>query len=382
MSLESFQAPVDRVAIREPISGVIKSLLVVEGKGKSIATDEQVAQSLLELQQPNGKSKEASHTMSLEERTAKLDEDQAGSDPGTTFESRPPLDEDQARSNLGQCYVALAGPNPEPMHEDFIATIYPKVHKCLKHTTEEHVLLENPSSSFGTLSSMKNLDDAFTYEFEMKEIHYDQMFESGSYRSQPKHTTIYEALEASMDCKNRDEFVEEKAKSHIEDTDAAHLLKIRTIPYLLKPVPEEEKPKTHEPDWAVPPNNLPKLKNSWANALAISQIGKKKLSKADLEGPAFKVYLANPEGNRVVPDVSKPLPLGGPLGQVTIQSQYIFNKDLEYLVSGDKDRRNALLISKLKVTYYPDFRLEELVVSLWIKSEREYDISVAYGIPH
>ncbi|GKG48789.1 hypothetical protein Tco_0512936, partial [Tanacetum coccineum] len=28
----------------------------VEGKGKAIATDEQVAQSLLELQQPKGKS--------------------------------------------------------------------------------------------------------------------------------------------------------------------------------------------------------------------------------------------------------------------------------------------------------------------------------------
>ncbi|GJS78381.1 hypothetical protein Tco_0728262 [Tanacetum coccineum] len=49
------------------------------------------------------------------------------------------------------------------MHDDFIATVYPKVHESLKHTTEEHVLLENPRSSSGTLLSMKNLDDAFTY---------------------------------------------------------------------------------------------------------------------------------------------------------------------------------------------------------------------------
>ncbi|GJY26142.1 hypothetical protein Tco_0400868 [Tanacetum coccineum] len=130
------------------------------------------------------------------------------------------------------------------------------------------------------------------------------------------------------------------------------------------------------------------------------QIGKSKLSKADLEGPAFKVIrpfhknnislqfqieechllltdqidLINPEGNLVVPDVSKPLPLGGPPGQVTIQQQYFFNKDLEYLISGDKDRRNALSISKLKAAYYPGFGLEELVLSLWIESEREYDI--------
>ncbi|GKB86849.1 hypothetical protein Tco_0959121 [Tanacetum coccineum] len=56
----------------------------------------------------------------------------------------------------------------------------------------------------------------------------------------------------------------------------------------------------------------------------------------------------NPEGNRVVHDISKPLPLGGPPYQVTIQTQYFFNKDLEYLVSGGKEIRHALSISKLK----------------------------------
>ncbi|GJZ03809.1 hypothetical protein Tco_0537084, partial [Tanacetum coccineum] len=78
------------------------------------------------------------------------------------------------------------------------------------------------------------------------------------------------------------------------------------------------------------------------------RIGKKKLSKTDLEGPAFKVVrlfhdnnislqfqmeechllltdqvdLVNPEGYRVVPDVSKPLPLGGPPGQLKA-AQYL-----------------------------------------------------------
>ncbi|GKG37118.1 hypothetical protein Tco_0447291, partial [Tanacetum coccineum] len=39
----------------------------------------------------------------------------------------------------------------------------PKVQESLKHTTEEHVFLENPPNSSGTLSSMNNLDDAFTF---------------------------------------------------------------------------------------------------------------------------------------------------------------------------------------------------------------------------
>ncbi|GKE53459.1 hypothetical protein Tco_1488615, partial [Tanacetum coccineum] len=39
--------------------------------------------------------------------------------------------------NPGQCHVVLAGPNPEPMHEDFLATVYPQVHECFKHTDED-----------------------------------------------------------------------------------------------------------------------------------------------------------------------------------------------------------------------------------------------------
>nr|GEW66947.1 hypothetical protein [Tanacetum cinerariifolium] len=66
--------------------------------------------------------------VALEERTVELNESQAGSDPGNTLESRPPQDKDQVGSNPGQSYVALAGPNLEPMHEDFIATLK----ECLK----------------------------------------------------------------------------------------------------------------------------------------------------------------------------------------------------------------------------------------------------------
>ncbi|GKF57575.1 hypothetical protein Tco_0171112, partial [Tanacetum coccineum] len=48
------------------------------------------------------------------------------------------------------------------MHDDFISTLYPQVHEILKHPDEEHVHVENPLSSTGTLLSMKNLD-AYTY---------------------------------------------------------------------------------------------------------------------------------------------------------------------------------------------------------------------------
>ncbi|GJS09025.1 hypothetical protein Tco_0365821 [Tanacetum coccineum] len=85
--------------------------------------------------------------------------------------------------------------------------------------------------------------------------------------------------------------------------------------------------------------------------------GKKKLCKADLEG--------------------RTTGSGRP-----IQPQFFFNKDLDYLLTGDKERRIALSISKLKAARYLDFGLEELVPSLWVESEREYDISAVYGITH
>nr|GEX40870.1 hypothetical protein [Tanacetum cinerariifolium] len=82
-------------------------------------------------------------------------------------------------------------------------------------------------------------------------------------------------------------------------------------------------------------------------------------------------------------NVSKPLPLGGPPAQITIQSDFFFNKDLEYLRYGSKGRRPALSISKMKAAYYPDARLEQMVPDqFWIKEECKYDIAAMYGISH
>ncbi|GJZ07267.1 hypothetical protein Tco_0541060, partial [Tanacetum coccineum] len=168
---------------------------------------------------------------------------------------------------------------------------------------------------------------------------------------------------------------------------------------------ESERPATPEPEWTIPPNDFPEPEHNWANAYAIT---KEDACKADLEGPAFnlvkafhknsvflqyqmdechklltnKVDLSNPEGHQILRNIYEPLPLGGPPGQVTIQPQFFFNKDLDYLLTGDKERKIALSISKLKVAHYLDFGLEELVPSLWVESEREYDISAVYGITH
>nr|GEZ15095.1 hypothetical protein [Tanacetum cinerariifolium] len=81
--------------------------------------------------------------------------------------------------------------------------------------------------------------------------------------------------------------------------------------------------------------------------------------------------------------VSKPLPLGGPPGQVIIQYDFVFKKYLEYLRYDSKGSRLALSISKMKAAYYPDVGLEQMVPDqIWIEEECKYDIAAMYGISH
>nr|GEX22277.1 hypothetical protein [Tanacetum cinerariifolium] len=92
---------------------------------------------------------------------------------------------------------------------------------------------------------------------------------------------------------------------------------------------------------------------------------------------------ANSEGDQVRIDVSKPLPLSSPPGHVTIQAQFFFNHDLDYLRYGSKGSGQALSISKMKVARYLDFGLEQLVPEcMWINEVYTYDISASYGISH
>ncbi|GJR94954.1 hypothetical protein Tco_0267128 [Tanacetum coccineum] len=198
-----------------------------------------------------------------------------------------------------------------------------------------------------------------------------------------------------------------------EDIRNDHIPKVNLKQDWWKPLSEEDRPATPEPAWSIPSSDLPVLMNNWASALAstyapppenslLAQTGdmaifmdwfcKKqgitKLTQKDLEGPAFeivKVFHPNvihlqyqmEECHKLLTDqvddaiirhnVSKPLPLGGQPGQVTIQADFFFNKDLEYLRYGSKGGRPALSISKMKAAYYPDVGLEQMVPDqMWI----------------
>ncbi|GJU42045.1 hypothetical protein Tco_1195002, partial [Tanacetum coccineum] len=172
-----------------------------------------------------------------------------------------------------------------------------------------------------------------------------------------------------------------------EDSENYHQPKADSRKDWWKPLPEEERTATPEPAWTIPSSN--------------------KSDVADFEGQAYEVVKAfypdvihlqfqmeechkmlitqddwmNPEGDHVRIDVNRPMPLGGPPGHVTIQPQFFFNKDLEYLRYGSKGSNPALSVSKMKAASYLDFGLELLVPEqMWIDDVCTYDISAKYGI--
>ncbi|GJU61833.1 hypothetical protein Tco_1243668, partial [Tanacetum coccineum] len=487
----------------------------------------------------------------VEEKTVELDQDHAGSDPDETLESRPqPKQENSVwklkwspwllfqyikrhplflhcsqcttESELAERVTALEkklfdlehnNKNLDNTTRNLGSRVYTLELRDLPHKINEAVR-ENVKEAV-QIALQAPLRDRFRdlSEEDMKEMLHQRMFETGSYKSLPEHIALYEALEASMERAQRDEFLAEKDRSRkrcrddqdpppppdsdlskrrrhdtgafgssqpqspqlsawkksgtrdapsssskqqsgphveqpvkdipipdsanisdLEDTDSAHLLKIKQRPEWLKPIPDDERPATPEPAWVIPTSHIPDVENNLANALASTyqapvenyllektgdmqtfmnwycqKIGKTELTQGDLEGQAYEVVKpfypdvvhlqfqmeechkmlidqidwANPEGDQVRIDISKPLPLSGPPGHVIIQTQFFFNKDLDYLRYGSKGSGQALSISKMKAACYHDFGLELLILEhMWIDDVYTYDISASYGISY
>nr|GEX03499.1 histone deacetylase 14 [Tanacetum cinerariifolium] len=270
----------------------------------------------------------------------------------------------------------------------------------------------------------KKLEQRDLPEADMKEILHQSMWETDSYKSHKDHMQLYKALEKSMNHDHSEELVKDLAEarkkkkkrspgasgssqvppppppppstnqesqskgfaapssskmadiapderahsSDDEDIGSAHIPKVNLQQDWWKPL-EEERPATLKPAWSIPSFDVPVLTNNWASTLASNYLP-----------PLEDSLLAQTECHKLLTDsvddsilrynVSKPLPLGGPPGQIIIQSDFFFNKDLEYLRYDSKGSRHALSISKIKVAYYHDVGLEQMVPDqIWIDEE-------------
>nr|GEZ46792.1 E-beta-farnesene synthase [Tanacetum cinerariifolium] len=326
----------------------------------------------------------------------------------------------------------LTQQNSEQMDKGFTATAYLNVQENLKLTIDEHVILEEPASSTGTLASLQHLAEDFSFG--------GLFFNDKPSKAENEKTTI-ETKAVSMvfvtihqdtlaippmtspKLINRDHTDElltdlaearrKKKKRHDSPKTSPGSLphqlppppplagpsgmsgssgssQLPPLPPLLSTSQNLHRDDDTAPDEQVHSSDDEDIENAHIPRTTDMVIfmdwfckkqGIIKLKPQDLKGPAFelvKVFHPNvihlqyqmEECYKLVTDrvdesiirynVSKPLPLGGPPGHVTIQSDF-FNKDLEYLRYGNKSGRPALSISKMKADYYLDFGLEKMV---------------------
>nr|GEX61144.1 zinc finger, CCHC-type [Tanacetum cinerariifolium] len=241
-------------------------------------------------------------------------------------------------------------------------------------------------------------------EADMKEILHQRMWETESYKSHEDHMQLYEALEKSMNRDHSEELAQDLAEARKKKKKSHESPKTPpgSPPHQPPPPPQPAGPSgasgAYEASGSsqVPPSLPPPSSTNQENlqidedmapdeqaqssndkdigsAYIPKRRGITELKPQDLEGPAFEIIkVFHPdvihlqyqmeECHKLLTDgmdnsilrhnVSKPLPLAGPPGQ-------------------------------MKATYYPDVGLEQMVPDqFWIEKECKYDIAAMYGISH
>ncbi|GJS88274.1 hypothetical protein Tco_0770910 [Tanacetum coccineum] len=381
------RAPVGGVTIRDPVSETTSKLHEVVGKGKAVVTEEQVAHSLIDL----SKKKRTTDQFILVRRDQTPHDSTTGpsSQPEDDTSEKGDKDQDEVDtstvtsgvsipvSDPAKEHEALAGPDPEPMKEDQTGSDSGNLHTVTStppviapftdvSSTKPSSLVTSPPINTEATTITTSLPEitpfiAIQLKFNQEILDEDAMDKELQTMLLPQLgwralTHEMAGADISMHRSNPD------SEHSEQSSDTFNLFQKReTLSTLTR--------------MDLSPNDFPEPENNW------QRTGKKKLCKANLEGPAFNlvkafhknsvflqyqmdechklltntVDLYNLEGHQILRNVYEPLPLGGPPGQVTIQPQFFFNKDLDYLLT---------------------------VPSLWVESEREYDISAVYGITH
>nr|GEZ42580.1 hypothetical protein [Tanacetum cinerariifolium] len=219
---------------------------------------------------------------------------QTDEEQGKDVDDHVVMDEDQAKLDPGESLGALAGSGPEPTHDEFIADLYPK----------------SQASQSSAWKKSDTRDAPLSFSKQQFDPHAEQPVED---------IPILDTANIS----------------NSEDTDSAHLLKIKQMPKWLKPIPNDERPATPEPAWVIPTSHIPDDVNKWANALATT-------------------YQASTENSLLKK-----------------------TRDM-WTFMHSKESGQALSISNMKAARYLDFGLELLVHEhMWINKEQEYSCNLA-----
>ncbi|GJS70851.1 hypothetical protein Tco_0703692 [Tanacetum coccineum] len=141
---------------------------------------------------------------------------------------------------------------------------------------------------------------------------------------------------------------------------------------------------------------------------AMNRLKKDKLTQAYLIGPVYELLKStctsnieleytmeecfkaltyrldwnNPEGDRYPLDLTKPLPLKGRPGRLTVAAKYFFNNDLKFLKSLDLENKYTTSTTKIKAARYEIVRIKDMVPTLWSTIKFGYDKDAEKGIKH
>ncbi|GJV74712.1 copia protein [Tanacetum coccineum] len=167
------RGPLPPVVFREPDSGRRQPLPEVQVKGKEKVMKETSLLDLLTLQTPKKKSPAEQYIF---QRHSSAPIKPSGHDESSSLYAELGLTNSETESDNLVVHVgpnlehidfeatdASTQQNLEQMDEGFIVTAYPKVQENLKLTVEEQVILEEPASSTGILSSLQHLTKDFSF---------------------------------------------------------------------------------------------------------------------------------------------------------------------------------------------------------------------------
>ncbi|GKD61634.1 hypothetical protein Tco_1299143, partial [Tanacetum coccineum] len=139
---------------------------------------------------------------------------------------------------------------------------------------------------------------------------------------------------------------------------------------------EPKTTKTPNPEWFTQPPRPPTPDSEWNkhqidfSKYVLNRLKIDNLTQDILLGPAYnllkdKLDWNNPKGDHYPFNLSKPLPLQGHLGHLTVAADYFFNNDLGYLKSFDPERMYTTSITKTKAARYEIEGIEDMVPTLW-----------------
>ncbi|GJY30067.1 hypothetical protein Tco_0413562 [Tanacetum coccineum] len=80
--------------------------------------------------------------------------------------------------------------------------------------------------------------------------------------------------------------------------------------------------------------------------------------------------------------MSKPLPLQGRLGHLTLAVDYFFNNDLEYLKTSDLEKTYTTSIMKTKAARYEILGIGDMTHTLWSTIKHAYEKDAEKEIKH